>query len=137
MFRRAGANSSPSWIKPYESAEHQTKVFAPAFLINDAIAETLSSAEEIAIRFGISLESANIYFEQLLERLNRERTGEKILRMAAEFRARTTPAPPKVQYINERCSSCGQPTVFPVGVKFLCDTCGDVSDRFQDGDTVD
>jgi hypothetical protein len=40
------------------SAEHQAKVFAPAFLINDRIAETLSSAKEIALAFGISQQSA-------------------------------------------------------------------------------
>jgi hypothetical protein len=137
MARRTAGNVTPRWLKPFESAEHQAKIFAPAFLINDVIAENLSSAEEISIRFVISLESARIYFEQLTERRNREQAGERILRMAEEFRARTQPIPTKVRCIHDRCTTCGQATVFPVGIKFLCETCGDVSDRFQDGDQVD
>jgi hypothetical protein len=31
MFRRMNGNLTPKYIMPYESAEHQAKVFAPAF----------------------------------------------------------------------------------------------------------
>jgi IrrE N-terminal-like domain len=104
MSRRASGNMTPNWLRPFESAEHQAKVFAPAFLINDAIADTLSDAETISITFGISLESAKIYYEQLIERRNREKTAENIRRMAEEFHARTAPAPFKPIFY----SSCGE-----------------------------
>jgi hypothetical protein len=35
---------SAEGLPAFKSAEHQAKVFGPAFLINDKIAETLSSA---------------------------------------------------------------------------------------------
>src|SRR3974377_1573905 len=47
MARRSGKNITPKWIPSYESSEHQEKIFAPAFLINDQIAQTLQSAQEI------------------------------------------------------------------------------------------
>jgi hypothetical protein len=138
MARRVGAAGrvTPNWLKPFRSAEHQAKVFAAAFLISDVTADTLSSPNEISVEFGISLESARIYFKELTERRHREKSAANVRRMADEFRALTTPASPRMHYINERCTSCGHQTVLPVGIKFLCDTCGNVSDRFQDGDTL-
>jgi IrrE N-terminal-like domain len=137
MARRAAGNISPGWIKPYESAEHQTKIFAPAFLIHDKIAEVLSCAEDIAIEFGISLESAQIYHNELTKLRDREKNAEKILRIAEAFRARTTPPRFKIQFLNEPCPACGRPTLFPVGNKFMCQTCNSVTDRFPDGDSID
>jgi len=37
--RRTVGNVTPKWIPAFQSAEHQAKVFAPALLVNDAIAE--------------------------------------------------------------------------------------------------
>lgn len=54
-----------SKISASESAEHQAKVFAAAFLIDYAVAATLASPEDISIHFGISLEAAKICFEQV------------------------------------------------------------------------
>jgi hypothetical protein len=75
MSRRTGASGigSPKWLKAFESAEHQAKVFAPAFLINDTIAGRASSPNDISVESGISLESANIYFEELTEHRNTRR----------------------------------------------------------------
>lgn len=137
MPRRALGNVTPKWLQPFESAEHQVRVFAPAFLINDSIAETLSSAEDISIEFGISCESARIYFEELNALRNREKTAAKIRRIAHEFRASVTPVPPGPHFINEICTICGKRTLFPVGSKFMCQTCDTVFDRFQDGDPTD
>ncbi len=89
--RRAFGNNKYKFIQPFESAERQARVFAPAFLINDEIAERLSSAEEISVEFGISLESARIYFEQLTERRNRGKSAENVRRMAEEARAILSP----------------------------------------------
>src|SRR5262249_35669994 len=63
--RRTLGNAKFKFIPPFKSAEHQAKVFAPAFLINDDVAERLGSAEEISVEFGVSLESATIYYRQL------------------------------------------------------------------------
>lgn len=65
MARRSAGNVTPKWISAYKSAEHHARVFAPAFLINEAIARSLNSVDEISVRFGISRPSAEIYFEQI------------------------------------------------------------------------
>ncbi|MGP0058652.1 MAG: ImmA/IrrE family metallo-endopeptidase [Beijerinckiaceae bacterium] len=134
MPRLATGNITPKWLKPFESAEHHVKVFAPAFLINDAIAETLSGAEEISIEFGISYESAKIYFKELTAFRGRERTAEKMRRLAEEFRESIAPRSRKLHFLNEACPVCGNRTLFPVDAKFMCQHCDTVFDRFQDGD---
>ena len=107
MSRRTGASGigSPKWLKAFESAEHQAKVFAPAFLINDTIAGRASSPDDISVESGISLESANIYFEELTEHRNHEKSAAAVLRMADELRALTKPALPKTHYLNEICTT--------------------------------
>jgi hypothetical protein len=112
------------------------KVFAPAFLINDELAETLPNAEEIAVQSGISLASAKIYFEQLTERRNREKTARRVSQIAQEVREALNPPQARTNYLQEACTACGRPMLIPMGIKYLCDGCGDVSDRFQDGDTT-
>lgn len=134
MARRVLGNITPRWLKPFESAEHQAKVFAAAFLINDAIEDMPHTADEISIEFGISVESANIYLDKLVKERNRERDAERMLRIAADFRAATMPAPAKIPYLSAICPICSHQTIFPVGVKFLCQTCETIFDRFQDGD---
>lgn len=139
MPRRALGNITPKWLKskPFESAEHQVRVFAPAFLINDLIAETLRTADDISIEFGISSESANIYFEELTALRGRDVVAEKIRSIAEEFRESVKPVASKLHFINDACTVCGRQTVFPVGAKFMCQTCDNVTDRFQDGDRGD
>jgi Zn-dependent peptidase ImmA (M78 family) len=121
MFRRMNGNVTPKYIKPYESAEHQAKVFAPAFLINDALAATLNSQEELSIQFGISLESAAIYYKALTEQRERAQNAERVQRMAdqlaADFRASNPSNTSKTRYIQEICTTCHQQTVFPVGAR--------------------
>lgn len=137
MARRALGNKTPNWIRPFESAEHQAKVFAPAFLINDAIAQDLSSADDISIEFGISLESAKIYFDEMTVERDRQKNAQRMLRIAAEFRASTASGSQKIPYIDEICTNCGNKTLIPMGIKFMCHSCNYVSDRFQDGDITD
>ena len=134
MPRLAVKTVTPAWIPSYESAEHQVKVFAPAFLINDDIAATLPNSTEISVEFGISFESADIYYNELLERRERAQTARRIRAFAAEFGEKLDQSRPKIRYLEEPCSSCGSSTVFPVGTKFMCQSCNALSDRFQDGD---
>jgi hypothetical protein len=125
------------WIAPFESAEHQAKVFAAAFLIVDSVARYLPSAEEISAHCCVSLESATIYFTQRAEENSRSRHVEEIKRKADQFRARHAANPPTVRYLNEACTSCGARTIFPVGTKYMCQTCDRIFDGFQDGDSVE
>jgi hypothetical protein len=139
MPRRRLGNVKPDWIPKFQSAERQAMVCAAAFLINDNTARKLTSADNIAVQFGLSLEAARIYFEQMLEEIERPAAAERVGRMAAEFKAAVaakTSAKPTIRFLNDPCSSCGEPKLFPVGHKFMCQTCNTVSDGFQDGDSV-
>lgn len=115
-----------------------SKGFAPALLINDDVAGTLESAEEISVTFGVSFESARIYFGRMVELRGRTESAERVTRKAAAF----APASPPSQitqghYLAEVCPSCGRQTLLPDGPKHRCATCRNVVDRLQDGDALD
>lgn len=141
LARRSDRNVSPRYFKYYDSAEHQTKVFAPAFLINDVMAQTLESAEEISVRFGISKQSAEIYFAEMIAAAERPKqraiVQKKLQRLADTLRNNSAPSITKIQYMNDPCTVCGKQQVFPIGHKFMCQACDMVYDRFQDGDHAD
>jgi hypothetical protein len=139
MPRRRVGNVTPDWIPKFRSAEHQAMVFGAAFLINDAIARSLSSADEISVQFGISQEAAKIYFEQMQEEIARPASSLRILKMAEEIKAAIAPkasSSSSITFLTDPCLSCGQQKLFPVGHKFMCQACDAVYDRFQDGDQV-
>jgi len=88
MPRRRVGNVTPDWIPKFRSAEHQAMVFGAAFLINDKIARGLSSADDISVQFGVSLEAARIYFEQVMDAKTRSRVGPiRTARIAAPVAA--------------------------------------------------
>jgi hypothetical protein len=138
MPRRRMGNVKPEWIPKYQSAEHQAMVFAGAFLINDETARRLQSADEIAIQFGLSLDAARIYFEQMLEEIERPIVAKRIRQSAAELKAIVAvPRTPEMSFLSDPCSACGRQKLFPVGHKYMCQACDAIYDRFQDGDPVD
>ena len=65
--RRVG-RASISRLRPEDSAEHQAKVFASAFLIDDAVVEELVLPEEVSVEFCVSYEAAKICFERVHRR---------------------------------------------------------------------
>ncbi|MDH2347977.1 ImmA/IrrE family metallo-endopeptidase [Bradyrhizobium sp. SSUT77] len=138
MPRRQQGNARLSWIPNFQSAERQAMTFAAAFLINDETARSLSSADEVAIRFGLSLEAARIYYEQMLEEIERPLSAERVRRMADEFKAIVGPTNSDsrtISFLNDPCLSCGQKELFPVnGSRYMCRACDRVYDRYQDGD---
>ncbi|HXY59474.1 MAG TPA: ImmA/IrrE family metallo-endopeptidase [Methylocystis sp.] len=136
MARRATSNIRPGWMRPFESAEHQAKVFAPAFLINDVIAKECESAEEVSIQFGVSLESARIFMKGREESEEKERSKERIRRMADEFIREVQFPKAANKFLDAPCTQCGRNAVYPVGSKFTCALCGCVFDRYQDGDAL-
>jgi Zn-dependent peptidase ImmA (M78 family) len=135
MSRRALGNVTPGWLRSFESAEHQAKIFAVAFLVNDELGKSLRTPEDLSSECGISLEAARIYFEELAEARDREQNGKRLLAIAKEFAESVNPRPQyEVRYLDEPCTECGERQLFPVGNKFMCRNCNHVSDKFQDGD---
>ena len=133
-FRGSGASGATdlSKVNPLESAEHQAKVFASAFLIHDEQAAELKSTEEISEEFGVSLQAAKIAFERLEKQKERSKVSEHIARANKEIQERFSAPVKKLNFLDEPCIGCGQKTVCIVGVKLLC-LCGRLSDP-QDGD---
>jgi Zn-dependent peptidase ImmA (M78 family) len=138
MPRRRLGNAKLGWIPKFQSAEHQAMIFAAAFLINDDTARRLSTPDEIAVQFGLSLEAARIYFEQMLEEVERPVSAERVQRMADEFKASVTETNKRtIAFLDDPCLRCGERKLFPVvGTRYMRQACEAVYDRYQDGDSV-
>lgn len=147
LFRLINAVGSTGLAKEaaYESAEHQAKVFAAAFLIHDEDAAQLTTAEEISIEFGVSVQAAEICFERLLKKAERARSAERVRKMAEEAKAAlrgqrklapvTQPTPVTAKsYLADPCTTCGNETLISLGLKVHCMTCGFSGDQLPDGD---
>jgi hypothetical protein len=137
-FRHTSASgaTSLSAITAYESAEHQAKVFASAFLIHDDAAAGMS-AEEISEQFGVSLEAAKLCFDRLLKKAERAKSAARVLKMSEEVKAALLEnSKPKLPtYLDEICIVCKQRMLVPNGNSNVsCDTCKFNGPRFQDGD---
>ncbi len=130
MFRGSGDVGATSLSKtaPEESAEHQAKVFASAFLIEDEVAETLQSADEISTEFLVSLEAAGICFDRLQKEKRRREGAEHVRKANEAFQASLREKKSNFQYTGDFCVVCNNATMIPMGIKLLCHTCGHVSD---------
>jgi hypothetical protein len=137
-YRRADASGTTvlSRINASESAEHQAKVFASAFLIDDKFAAEFGSAEEISVQFGVSLTAAEICLERLFYQAEHAVAAERVQQMSLEAKAALLGKPEMIAptYADGLCISCRNATLIPIGSKVLCDTCGFIGDQLQDRD---
>jgi Zn-dependent peptidase ImmA (M78 family) len=127
LYRTSGASGSTSLsrLRPEDSAEHQAKVFASAFLIDDAVVEELSSPEEVSVEFLVSFEAANICFERVQREKYRRDEGAKRVRLANErFQAAMRKPLPLVKFSERPCPECNNQTMVRSGFGLLCHTCG-------------
>ncbi len=142
LFRLVGAAGVTDLAQEgaHTSAEHQAKVFAAAFLIHDEDAAQMSNAQQISEQFGISLQAAKVCFERLRRQAERQQSAERVRKSADEtiaiLKGKPTEQSQKT-YLNDPCIRCHANALIPLGVKVLCDNCGFVGDRFQDGDEQD
>ncbi|WP_298951434.1 ImmA/IrrE family metallo-endopeptidase [uncultured Methylobacterium sp.] len=124
-------------IPSYSSAEHQAKVFASAFLIDQEFAKNLESASAYSEEFSISLKAAEIAFEEAHSERRRRESAEIIRRIADDFMGQfNKKLENNIQFIGENCPNCGEKKLAPIGVKYHCYNCGNASDKFQDGDQI-
>jgi hypothetical protein len=133
---RPGGASGPttlSKINASESAEHQAKVFASAFLIDDKGAAELESPLEIATEFLVSLAAAEICYERIQLERERAASAARVIRANNEFQALMRETRHKRSYLPAHCISCKCRTLIPIGIKVGCETCGYVGDHPEDG----
>jgi hypothetical protein len=138
--RRMGAVGRAAADKPIphnRSAEHQAKVFASAFLIDQELAENLPDANALSEEFSISLEAAEIAYKEIQLDRERRQSADLVLRLAAEFknevRGKVSEQP---RFLTDSCPHCGEQKLAPIGIKYHCYGCGNTSDAFQDGDRL-
>jgi IrrE N-terminal-like domain len=127
-----------SKINPQESAEHQAKVFASAFLIDDKVAAELADAEEVSVEFGVSLTAAKICLERLAYETERAESAARVQQMSEDVKTKLLgkTRAERPNYIDGMCLGCGSNTVIRIGNnKLLCDICGHISDQLPDGDS--
>lgn len=138
MHRGTGASgpTALSRINPEESAEHQAKVFASAFLIDDKVAAELGDAEEVSVQFGVSLTAAKICLERLAYETERAESAARVQQLSEEVKVKLLgrAQADRPNYVDGMCLGCGSKTVIPIGNKLLCDMCGHISDQLPDGD---
>jgi hypothetical protein len=134
--RATGASGATtiSKVNASESAEHQAKVFASAFLIDDVEASRLKSAEEIATEFLVSLEAAEICFERLQEEAERAAAALRVLKSNEDFKRLMRQLEKPQRHLDIPCVSCRRTTLIPIGHKVFCETCHYKGDHPQSGD---
>jgi Zn-dependent peptidase ImmA (M78 family) len=122
MYRSTGASGTTdlSRLSAAESAEHQAKVFASAFLIHEGVVVTLASPAEISEQFGVSLEAAEISFERVKER---ERAKEHVRLTNERFQADMQPPEQQLAYFERVCPEC-QRSMLRISFGLLCLECG-------------
>jgi ribosomal protein S27E len=129
-----GGTTELSKTRASESAEHQAKVFASAFLIDDERALELESPEDISMEFLVSFEAAEICYERLQAQVEKAASAARVMKLNNEFQASMRPQPKKPNFLEIPCVSCKEATLIPIGTKVLCDSCGYVGDHPQSGD---
>ncbi len=136
--RATGAvGSTPSWIRPFESAEHQAKVFAAACLIDPRRAANALSAAALADACGVSLRSAEIAYEQYVSGpAEKAKSFARIDQLVASLRNNGPANSRRTAALGEPCPVCSERALTPFGNKHSCLNCGFTRDQFQDGDTV-
>jgi hypothetical protein len=123
MYRATGAAGATelSDTNAAGSAEHQAKVFASAFLIDNDVASTLPSPAEISTEFGVSLEAAEICFEQLTEKA---RAKEHVRQANERFQGDMRPQEQQqLAYADRACPEC-QSSMLRISFGLLCLECG-------------
>lgn len=133
--RAAGASglTTLSRTNASESAEHQAKVFASAFLIDDKRASELESPLEIATEFLVSMAAAEISYERIQSNCERAAAAARVMKANREFQVLMMETPRKRTYLSAHCISCKSQALIPIGIKVVCETCGYVGDHPEDG----
>lgn len=116
-----------------ESAEHQAKVFASAFLIDDTRAAELDLPLKIAEEFLVSLSAAEICHERIVSEREREASAKRVMEANLKFQALMRESQqPKKNYLPALCPVCKLQTLVPLGIKAECDTCRFFGDHPED-----
>ncbi|MGJ4939590.1 ImmA/IrrE family metallo-endopeptidase [Bradyrhizobium sp. HKCCYLS1011] len=134
--RATGATGTTtiSKMSASESAEHQAKVFASAFLIDDQRAAELATSMDIALEFLVSGSAAEICFERVQAQREREAAAARVMEENKKFQALMKTSQEKNYHLQAFCPSCRRQTLLPLGTKVGCngEGCGYIGDHPED-----
>ncbi|WP_315780562.1 MULTISPECIES: ImmA/IrrE family metallo-endopeptidase [unclassified Bradyrhizobium] len=134
--RATGATGTTtiSKMNASESAEHQAKIFASAFLIDDQRAAELANPTEIALEFLVSISAAEICFERLQAKREREAASARIMEGSKAFQTLVNKSKERNHYLQALCPSCRRQTLLPLATKVGCngEGCGYIGDHPED-----
>jgi Zn-dependent peptidase ImmA (M78 family) len=137
--RASGAvgTTTLSKLSAAESAEHQAKVFASAFLIHDRQAAEMAAPIDIATEFLVSMTAAELCFERLQAEQERIAAVARVIEANRAFQAlvHASEKKRKKDYLQSLCPQCQQRTLFPLGIQIGCDTCGYTGAPPESGDS--
>jgi Zn-dependent peptidase ImmA (M78 family) len=129
----ASGTTTVSKLNAAESAEHQAKVFASAFLIDDARVAEIGTPLEIATEFLVSLSAAEICYERIQAERERAAAAARVEQSNREFQKLMLETEEKHNYLQALCPACKRWTLLPLGIKVGCEACGYVGDHPEDG----
>ncbi|WP_028136699.1 ImmA/IrrE family metallo-endopeptidase [Bradyrhizobium japonicum] len=133
----AAGTTTLSKLSAAESAEHQAKVFASAFLIHDRQAAELAAPIDIATEFLVSMTAAELCFERLQAEQERVAAVARVVEANRAFQAlmRASEKKRKRDYLQSLCPQCQARTLFPLGTQIGCDNCGYTGKDPEKGDS--
>jgi Zn-dependent peptidase ImmA (M78 family) len=134
--RMTEVQSRPDFISPSVSGERQANRFATGFLMPGWHVRQCANPAELECRCKVSEEAARIAFADLEKTKERQlpAEGAQNINELKAYNRSLYQKKKAIVYSTELCTGCGQATLVPIGVKYLCSTCDRVSDQFQDGD---
>jgi hypothetical protein len=156
MGRETGVNFStmmPSFILPYESAEHMANEFASYFLIGEELVKSCSTSDEISSQFGVSAKAAEVRYKRIMASRPKIEISYGFAKLIGELngdkRKNIAPKNPSVENYDTNDDAhkhnvgpslpvCEIGNLTPVGGnKYKRRDSGIIGDRLQDGDPFD
>jgi IrrE N-terminal-like domain len=135
---RSSQSNARRMVPHFVSVEKQANAFASMYLITDAMAEKVSSPDELRKNYLVSSGAADVRWEREAKRRDRSKIGAGLRALAVELRngdsfKYTFPS------LNSAdrffiCPRCSIRTSVEINGRFFCQACSGNPERFPDGD---
>ena len=107
------------FVKHFVSVEHQAKVGASAYLITDAMVRNAISPAELSKIALVSFSAADIRWKEEQQKLRRNELQAGFKALVTELKSFDN-RPDQLIKNALICPGCGQITLVPIGIRYLC-----------------
>jgi IrrE N-terminal-like domain len=125
-------------VPHFVSVETQANTFASTYLITDAMAERVSSPDELSKNYLVSSAASDVRWEREAKRRDRPKIGAGLRALAAELRNGNSS---KYTFLSLNtadgffvCPRCSTRSSIEIDGRFFCQACRGDPERFPDGD---